>query len=272
MDFLEQEKNDGIENVININEERQSKIVIWDADSILHYVLYSGKDELGNKNPEYTEADLEYLQGKLTEMVLKTLNNIEKYFNILRCYIFIGGKDNFRKQLYPDYKKNRPSPNPLIYKLKEYFILAHGAILADGYEAEDYVYTLSNKIDNNGIVVYVDHDLEEIPSIMYNYKKDIWSKISEKEALYNKYKKLILGEQNDRANFTPSIGIKYFEKNFYIDMTIEEYEAATWEAYLYAWSDKVKVKNKIQRTPNPEKAKEMLELAKQIIWLKQVEE
>ena len=129
------EHDDKIRDVIDIYGERQSKIVIWDADSILHYTLYAGKDEFGNSNPEYTEADLEYLQGKLSEMVLKTLNNIEKYFNILRCYIFIGGKDNFRKKLYPDYKKGRALPNPLIFKLKEYFILAHGAIPADGYEA-----------------------------------------------------------------------------------------------------------------------------------------
>lgn len=41
--------------------ERQSKVVLWDFDSMIWQNLYSGKDEFGNKNPEYTEDDLEYL-------------------------------------------------------------------------------------------------------------------------------------------------------------------------------------------------------------------
>ena len=97
--------DDGIGNIIyDLNAPKESKVVLWDADSVVHFVLYSGKDEItGERNPEYTEEDLEMLQGKLTEFVLKTLNSVEKYFNILALYIFIKGKNNFRKQLYPQY-------------------------------------------------------------------------------------------------------------------------------------------------------------------------
>jgi len=46
-------------------KEKESKVVIWDADSLIHQCLYSGKnEETGERNPKYTEADLEYLQGK----------------------------------------------------------------------------------------------------------------------------------------------------------------------------------------------------------------
>ena len=165
--------DDNIKDIISDFSIRESKVVLWDADSIVHFVLYSGKnEETGEKNPEYTEDDLETLELKLNELVFKVLLNVEKYYDIESLYIFIRGKNNFRKQLYQEYKANRPTPNPLISKLYDLFKQNHGAIEADGAEAEDYIYSLSKKINHQGIVLYIDHDLEEIPSIMYNYKKD----------------------------------------------------------------------------------------------------
>ena len=262
---IEQIVEDNIGSVLDTNEPKQDKVVLWDYDSMIYHCLYPGYseevDEFGKKikNPEYTEADLEFLQGKLSEMTLKVLNNIEKYYNILACYIFIKGKNNFRKELYPEYKANRPEPNPLNAKLYEYAKIAHNAIEADGGEAEDMVYTLSKKIDNNGIIVYVDHDLEEIPSVFYNYQKNQWSKIDEKQAKYNLYKKLCICEAGDNVKLTPGIEIKYFEKNFNIDFNEAQYEAALWQAYLKAWKNDEKL------------ADENLRLAKQLLMLKNME-
>lgn len=257
-----QEHDDNISSVIDFSKPegyiKESKVVLWDADSIIHHAMYSGKDELGNRNPEFTEADLEMLQGKLSEMVLKVLNSVEKYYNMLSCYIFIRGKNNFRKTLLESYKANRPTPNPLIHKLYDYIKVAHGAIESDNCEAEDMVFTLSKKIDNNGIILYVDHDLEEIPSIFYNYQKDKWLKINEKQAIYNKYKKLCISEAGDNVKTTPGIGIKYFEKNFSIDFNEAQYEAALWQAYIKAWKG------------DERKAQEMLILAKNLLLLKDI--
>lgn len=61
------------------------------------------------------------------------------------------------------------------------------------------------------------------------------------------------------------------ERDFHKEMTIEEYEKQSFETFLWCWSDKMKVKNKIQRTPNIEKATEMFNLAKEILWLKNIE-
>jgi len=251
------EFNDGIENVISdLNAPKESKIVLWDYDSMLHHCLYSGKNEIGEKNPEYTIEDLEYLKGKLTEMTFKILNNIEKYYNIISCYIFIKGDSNFRKELYPEYKANRPSPNPLIKELYKYAIEMHQAITADNCEAEDMVYRVSKEINHEGLILFVDHDLLEIPSRFMNYKTGVFSKVSEKEATYNLYKKLCLSEPGDNVKTSPGIGEKYFQKNFHIDMTIEEYEEALFKAYLKAWKN------------NVEKATEQLTLAKKLLMLR----
>ena len=79
---IEQIVEDNIGSVLDTNEPKQDKVVLWDYDSLVYHCLYPGYseevDEFGKKikNPEYTEADLEFLQGKLSEMTLKVLNNI----------------------------------------------------------------------------------------------------------------------------------------------------------------------------------------------------
>jgi len=252
--------DDGISTVLVNLEDKPEKIILWDYDTILHHCMYSGKNgETGERNPEFGEQDIEYLQGKLTEMTLKVLNNVEKYFSILALYIWVKGKGNFRKEISPEYKSNRPAPNPVINKLYDYAKLAHQTINADGHEAEDGIFTMSTKIDNNGIILGVDSDLLQIPGIHYNYQKDIWRKISPQEAVHYKYKKLCLSDVGDGVKTTPGIGKVYFEKNFRIGMSLEQYEEALWQAHLKAWKgDKVK-------------AKEQLELGKQLLLLKKIE-
>lgn len=269
------EHDDGISKIIPHHSLKgDEKIVLIDADSILHFTLYSGKDEYGNKNPVYTIDDLEYLQGKLTEFIYKIINNIEQYFPVKQYFLFIKGEGNFRKELYPEYKANRPPADPIINYLYEYIISVHSAISSNGVEAEDYVFTFFNKLEGkNTIICYVDHDLEEIPEcIMYNYRKNTWKYNTEKDALWSKYSKLVIGESGDNANFCPRIGRKYFERVFHKDMSVDEYEEKVYETYVLAWSTKVKVRGKTQKIPDYEKAREMLNLAKKITWLKDVED
>ena len=253
--------NDGFDSLgIDLNETKQSRVILWDYDSMLHHCLYSGRnEETGERNPEFEEKDIEYLQGKLTEMTLKVLNLVESKFSILALYIWVKGKGNFRKDLSADYKALRPKPNPVINNLYDYAKIAHQTIPADGHEAEDGIYTMSTKIDHNGIILGVDSDLLQIPGIHYNYQKNIWRKISNDEALYLKYKKYCLSDVGDGVRTTPGIGIKYFEKNFKIGSSIEEYEHQLWLAHLKAWkNDEIK-------------AKEQMELGRQLLSLKIIE-
>ncbi len=260
----QEEHDDGISNVIDFSKEenykKEDKVWLFDYDSIIHQALYSGKnEETGERNPEYTEESLEYVVGKLTEMTLKVLNSVEKYYNPLVIYICTGGKGNFRKDIYPEYKSHRPLPNPLISKLYDYAKVAHQTICQDGYEADDLIATLSKKIDHTGIIIGIDSDLLVLPSINYNFNKDKWLKISEKQAKYNYYKKVCCSDPGDNVKTSPGIGIKYFEKNFSIDFTDEQYEKALLKAYLKAWkNDEIK-------------ANEQLELAKQLLTLKIIE-
>lgn len=257
----EGEFDDGFASLEIPLEPKQSKVVLWDFDSVIYFTLISGKNpETGIPNPPFELKDLEYLQGKLTEFTLKILNEIESKFNILALYIFIKGKEkNFRKEIYPEYKANRGIPHELVPYLYEYAKIAHGALEAEsGVEAEDMVFSLSKKIDHNGLIVFIDHDLDEAPSLRFNYKSLKYSKISEKEAKFNLIKKICLSEPGDNVKTSPGIGVKYFEKNFHIDMTDEEFQTALKAAYLKAWKGDLI------------KATEQLNIAKQILPLKDI--
>lgn len=239
--YITEEHDDGFSSLGVSTEIKENKVVIWDFDSMLHHCLYSGKNELGERNPEYTEADLEFLQGKLTEMTLKVLNNIEKYYNIIACYIFIKGNKTFRKELYPEYKAHRPPAHPLLSKLYDYAKVAHQAIESGDMEAEDMVYQVSKKIDNNGIIVYVDHDLLEIPSLFYNYQKNRWHRVTEEGALWNEYNKYVKGESGDNVNLCKGVGQKFFEKTFKKGMSVEEYDKSLFTCFMKAYKNDEKL-------------------------------
>ena len=253
-------KDDGISEIISdLNAPKEDKIVLFDYDSMLHHCLYSGKNELGEKNPEYTIDDIDMLKGKLTEMTLKIMNNIEKYYNITGCYIFIKGDKTFRKEIYPLYKSNRPEPNPLINILYEYAKESHEAIPSGNKEAEDLVfYFHTNLGKENTIICYVDHDLEELEGLFYNYGKNKWLKISEKQSKWNEYYKYVKGEQGDGVNLCKGVGQKFFEKIFHIDMTHEEYEEGLLKCFMKAYKN------------NEELAIQNMELTKQLLGLKYV--
>lgn len=223
---------------------------IWDIDGLVYHALHEKKDENGNKLvEEYTIDDKEIVFLKLKELVERTFNNIQKYFEIEEMFLFISGRGNFRKKIYPDYKANRTQKHDLVPILINHLIEKYNAIPSDGFEADDYVYTASKLINHSGIVISVDSDLKQIPGIHYNYQKDIWAKVSDEQAVYNRWSKILTGDTGDNVNFSPGIGAKYAEKNLRIGMTTYQYLKALYIGYLKAWkNDSVKAKENLRLT------------------------
>ena len=251
--------DDGISNIISDFSIREEKVILADFDSLAYFTLYSGRDEFGDKNPEFTEDDIEFLKGKLSEMILKALNAVDKYFDVTATYIFIRGDRNFRKEIYPLYKSNRPPKPPLVNLLYDYMKETYGAIEANGAEAEDFVYTFAKKLGNKCVILFCDHDILEVGEVpLFNYQKEKWLIQTKSQALLEKYKKLIVTETSDNVNLCPKLGVKHFEKFYSEDMTIEELEEQALISYTKAWK-------------NEELAKEKLELCKQLVWLKEIE-
>lgn len=112
---------------------------------------------------------------------------------------------------------------------------------------------VSKKIDNTGVIISIDKDMKLIPSIIYNPNKNIWCKITEKEAMFNFYSMLVTGDTADGIKGAKGVGEAWVKKNLSIDFTIEEYEKAVLQAYLKASKG------------NEELAKQELELNRKLI-------
>jgi hypothetical protein len=213
-DYREYEDHDdNISSVIQDPVVRESKVVIIDADSLLYISAHPGKDfETGEKLPDYREDQYGEVELILQENLLKIYNTIEQYFDISHIYLCVKGRDNFRYGVYADYKKNRPPSLPIISHLRQYLVREHGALESHLNEADDMVYSLSYTISHEGIICTIDKDLDQIPSIIFNYQKNTWKRISVEEARYCFAVQMLIGDPGDGINFTKGIGIKYAER------------------------------------------------------------
>lgn len=101
------------------------------------------------------------------------LNAILDYKWIGDYTLYLGGKDNFRKELYPEYKASRKKSPPMrkfvhdyvCWKYKDRVVEAHGA------EAEDFCLAAALKDISNNIVGFVDKDLTTQSGLFFNYQK-----------------------------------------------------------------------------------------------------
>lgn len=251
------EHDNGIDNIIQDRDVKEEKVVIIDADSLLYIASYTGKDELtGERKPDYTEEEYHIAEGFLTEHLLKILSNIQEYFEVERCYICVKGKKNFRHELYAGYKEKRPKSLPIIQHLVDYMVANHNAIKADGHEADDLVYSISETIGHMGIIVGTDKDLRQIPSIFYNYQKDYWEKIDEITARHNLATQVLIGDGGDDVNFTHGIGPAKAKKIIYPGMTDYQYMKAILPIYQKFWNGE---------------GKKMMKLCYQLVGLKKIE-
>lgn len=87
--------------------------------------------------------------------------------------LYLGGKGNFRKELYPEYKASRKKSPPMRKLVHEYVCWKYKerVVQAHGQEAEDLcLATVLSDVDNN-IVGFVDKDLTTQSGLFFNYQK-----------------------------------------------------------------------------------------------------
>ena len=115
--------------------------------------------------------------------------------------LYLGGKDNFRKELYPEYKASRKKSPPMrkfvhdyvCWKYKERVVEAHGA------EAEDFCLAAALEDIDNNVVGFVDKDLTGQSGLFFNYQKmdkGVFF-INKTQAFYNLCCQLLHGDSTD---------------------------------------------------------------------------
>lgn len=211
----------GIKNqeLLSSNTE---KVALIDADSLLYFSSYG------------CEEDQILSETKLSEKIYDILNILTDTYNIEKYYIFVKGKDNFRYKIFSDYKKGRPKKHPIIETLAKYLVESFGAIESHQAESDDYVFTYSQMLENKNraIICSVDKDMLQIPGIHYDYQKNKFIYVTDKDAMYNLAIQMIMGDAADGIQGLRGYGIKKAEKLLDREMTKYQYIKTIYKEYL----------------------------------------
>lgn len=171
------------------------------------------------------------------QIVGQMLRDIIDAVGCEQTVLYIGGVNNFREDLavIKGYKETRKKKDkPLYYETARDYMVTHwNAIKVDGEEADDAVaqmYTSCELDDQICIIATIDKDLNTVPGWKYNYDKKQFFFVDEREASYNFYVQLIMGDKNDDIVGVPGIGEKGAKK-LLADCTSE------WEMYQTALNE-----------------------------------
>lgn len=126
------------------------------------------------------------------------VQRICKETNTTDCEFYLGGSDNFRKTIYPEYKANRTKPPPTyLQECREILVLAYGATVVNGIETDDKLGIRQTELDGNSRICSIDKDLKMVPGFHYNWRTGEMSLVSPLDGLRTFYKQLIAGDGTD---------------------------------------------------------------------------
>lgn len=127
----------------------------------------------------------------MVQTIIKGTNSNEMEF-------YIGGENNFRKEIYPEYKANRTKPPPSwLQDCREILVTQYNATVVNGMETDDALGIAQTKYDGNSRIVSIDKDLLQVPGYHYNWVKNEHILVSPLDGLRTFYKQLIAGDGTD---------------------------------------------------------------------------
>lgn len=125
--------------------------------------------------------------------------------------VWLSGKNNFRYDVYAEYKANRKGAYrpKWMEEAKDYLVLTHNAQTLEGAEADD---ALGMRQTEDTVIVTNDKDLKMIKGLHYDpVKKLLWT-ITPEEATRWFYYQCLIGDPVDNIKGVPGIGKVKAEK------------------------------------------------------------
>ena len=114
---------------------------------------------------------------------------------------FLTGQNNFRYDIYPEYKANRKDkPKPVhLQACRDYLVEAWNAEISDGCEADDLIGIAATNCEDPMafIICSIDKDLKMIAGNHYNFVTKERVFVSPLDGLRSFYKQLILGDVSE---------------------------------------------------------------------------
>jgi len=147
------------------------------------------------------KEDLSVAISRADELCYRILNSCQAD----EYRIFISGTDNFRNQLYPEYKANRREiirPEHLD-PVRLFLVGEWKASVTAGHEADDAIGIAANE---HSVICSIDKDLRQIPGEHYNFVKDVFDTVSPYDAVRNFYTQLLVGDPSDNVAGVAGIG------------------------------------------------------------------
>jgi len=121
--------------------------------------------------------------------------------------VYLTGTGNFRRDIAPSYKANRPDSRPKHWEaVREFLVTNHKAVMCNGYEADDELGVQQDKKGETTVICSIDKDLLQIPGRHYNFVKKIAQSITLDQGLKFLYLQSLIGDRSDNIFGVAGIG------------------------------------------------------------------
>jgi len=147
-------------------------------------------------------------QVDYTRVIDDLMYEFSQVFPDSNIVTIIGGNNNFRKEVDPNYKKNRdPQDRPLMYEdCRDWLRDKYSAHSVDGVETDDVLGMLQCMAIGDTCIASIDKDLNTIPGEHYNIDKGDHYLVTPEQAEYNFYFQMLTGDSTDNITGLPRVG------------------------------------------------------------------
>ena len=140
--------------------------------------------------------------------------------------VYLTGSGNFRREIAPSYKANRPDSRPKHWEaVREFLVPQHKAVVCNGFEADDQLGIDQDKTHGATVICSIDKDLLQIPGKHYNFVKKVFQDVTYDEGIKALYIQSLVGDRSDNIFGVQGIGPVKAEKALAELLPEEYYEA-----------------------------------------------
>jgi 5'-3' exonuclease len=213
---------------------------------------YGGPTEFDKVTGRTIHQEIEYTKEEDAQYLMESWARFERHVQMmletLFCDDYIMGfnaHNNFRKELYPDYKIKRGNWRPseftrFVPQIAKLAVRGGYGIYADGREVDDFIRIWAREASEAGrdfIICSVDKDLKCIPGKHFNLKTQEIEEVDQSYSTRFFYEQLLMGDQVDNIPGVPSIGPVKAKKYLAECITEEEMQAEVVGCYMAVYGD-----------------------------------
>lgn len=140
----------------------------------------------------------------------KFVTSLIETLHVVNYELFLTGKTNFRNDyaVTVPYKGNRAKLKKPVHleALRQFLQTEWDANVSEGQEADDSIAIRATELGDNGIIVSLDKDFDQVQGWHYNFVKDDKYYVTAEEGLLNFYMQFLTGDRIDNIIGVRGIG------------------------------------------------------------------